>query len=768
MIQTRQVPGPRLTFQIGSHADGLHIRVAGPFSGEELAFTGALPAFDPSGSQEEIGQGLYRVLLPDEASDLYREGLARAAASGSVLALALQFEPDTIQAAQHPWELLHDGERFLLEAGTVRLVRELPFPAPARVPEPRGPLEVLVVAPHHRHPPARQSPFDLLERALHSLILEDTLDLATLMPPTWDALADWMLAGAPGVLHMAGPGDLPFDDAHGDPDPVRADILGSLVYGTGLRLVVLGGGDPGLIAPALVGTGVPAVLAIQPPLPDETAKRFLYGLYAALAAGDTVDAAVAAGRSALARTGWWHVPALYRRVAPAAPAGVGPEAHRIDIAGPQVAQAYLPLRVGLWIRRPDTPPPSGDDLYRIVGVEPRAGSLASDLPPVPGMPPLRPGLVEVRLSAPGCEIHADPVAPVRVEPGLDLPPIWFPITPTRTGPLTITFDIVQDGLRIGSLAHTLDVRSGAPGPAAGWVVSLHTTAPPEPEPIMVVEEAALPSARIPDRPDLVLNPLEPDLVTIPAGAFMMGSTPDQVAMLNKLYGAGWFESEMPEQRVLLASYQIGTYPVTVGDFRVFIESGGYRDARFWTQTGWAWREQNGITMPDMWEGSEWTDDDLLPVIGVSWHEAFAYCRWLASVTGQPYRLPTEAEWEKAARGTDGRIYPWGDDWRAGCSNTKEAGIGHTTPVGSFSPAGDSPYGVVDMSGNVWEWCQTKWRATYRQREDNAPEGSADRVLRGGSWLNLRIGARTANRSRLAPSQRLNGWGFRVVCGPATT
>jgi formylglycine-generating enzyme required for sulfatase activity len=97
---------------------------------------------------------------------------------------------------------------------------------------------------------------------------------------------------------------------------------------------------------------------------------------------------------------------------------------------------------------------------------------------------------------------------------------------------------------------------------------------------------------------------------------------------------------------------------------------------------------------------------------VSWYEAYAYCRWLAEATGKPYRLPTEMEWEKAARGTDGRMFPWGNTWSKELCNSREIwdrADPRTTPVGQFSPDGDSPYGAADMCGNLWEWCGTRWR-----------------------------------------------------------
>ncbi len=196
-----------------------------------------------------------------------------------------------------------------------------------------------------------------------------------------------------------------------------------------------------------------------------------------------------------------------------------------------------------------------------------------------------------------------------------------------------------------------------------------------------------------------------EMIEIPAGPFVMGEGEEQ-------------------HQVTLSAYQIGKYPVTVGQFRRFVEASGYKPY----------------------------DSDCLrgianhPVVWVNWRDAQAYVAWLRESTGQPYRLPTEAEWEKAARGAAGRIYPWEDDWDAGKCNNGESGLNGTSPVGMY-PAGASPYGCLDMAGNVWEWCSTLYES-YPYRADDGREdlqASGDRVLRGGAYWNDREGVRCAYR-----------------------
>jgi formylglycine-generating enzyme required for sulfatase activity len=265
--------------------------------------------------------------------------------------------------------------------------------------------------------------------------------------------------------------------------------------------------------------------------------------------------------------------------------------------------------------------------------------------------------------------------------------------------------------------------------------------------------------------------IEPNLVHISAGSFSMGTSEVQIERLanrdnlaKKWKGKGYFSREGPQHTVTLESYFIGKYPVTVDEYRSFVAMGGYLSAKYWTKAGWNWRETVGKVKPEYWEDEIFTGNDRLPVIGVSWYEAVAYCHWLSKETGKVYRLPTEAEWEKAARGKDGRLYPWGDEFDQTRCNTRANSSDRTKPVGWYSPDGDSPYGCVDMVGNISEWTLSLFKPypyVAGDGRDNE-EDETERVLRGGSWFQPALRARVASRGMNDPFFTDNDVGFRCV------
>jgi formylglycine-generating enzyme required for sulfatase activity len=188
--------------------------------------------------------------------------------------------------------------------------------------------------------------------------------------------------------------------------------------------------------------------------------------------------------------------------------------------------------------------------------------------------------------------------------------------------------------------------------------------------------------------------------------------------------------------------------VTNSQFGQFITARGYHSENWWSSEGWQLRQENNWTCPRFWEDNHQNNPNH-PVVGVSWYEAEAFCNWLSSVSGQKYRLPTEREWERLARGKDGWEYPWGEKWRGGVSNS-EIKLRQTSAVGIF-PTGISPTGAYDCAGNVWEWC-TDWY----------DEEKKTRVLRGGSWNSDRYAVSCTYRGMNDPGGGHNGIGFRVV------
>jgi len=181
-------------------------------------------------------------------------------------------------------------------------------------------------------------------------------------------------------------------------------------------------------------------------------------------------------------------------------------------------------------------------------------------------------------------------------------------------------------------------------------------------------------------------------------------------------------------------YSIAKYPLTNAQYKLFMDAGGYQQSKWWTKAGWKQRESDKWTEPRYWKDANWNGAEQ-PVVGVSWYEAVAFCLWLSEASGEKIMLPTEDQWQYAAQGDDGRAFPWGNDWDgARCNNSvKPFDSNQTTPVRQYEgkDKGDSPFGAVDMAGNVWEWCLTDFEAKTNDVNSNANI----RVLRGGSWYN---------------------------------
>lgn len=227
-----------------------------------------------------------------------------------------------------------------------------------------------------------------------------------------------------------------------------------------------------------------------------------------------------------------------------------------------------------------------------------------------------------------------------------------------------------------------------------------------------------------------------EFVRVPAGLFLMGSDPRRDIHAQP--------DELPQIQVGLDEFWICKYPITVGQFTVFTNATN-RVAPF------DFPQKNGY-----------------PVVNVSWYDALVFSRWASDLTARQVRLPTEAEWEKAARGTDGRLYPWGNDFDAGRLNCAEGEISGTTPVDGYA-SGASPYGAWDMAGNVWEWVNDWYKPDYYAehpgQNPQGPDTGYYKTLRGGAWFSDRAHVRSADRTNFNPENRYDYVGFRVVLIP---
>jgi formylglycine-generating enzyme required for sulfatase activity len=226
-------------------------------------------------------------------------------------------------------------------------------------------------------------------------------------------------------------------------------------------------------------------------------------------------------------------------------------------------------------------------------------------------------------------------------------------------------------------------------------------------------------------------------ITIPAGTFLWGSDPSKDLMAAA--------DETPIREIYLSTYQIMRMPVTNAQYKVFVDVTGHRTPEHWYGKEIPGRRANH------------------PVVNVSWRDAVAFCTWAGG------RLPSEAEWEKAARGTDGRIYPWGNQPPDEQHCNFNRNVDDTTPVGSY-PAGAGPYGAMDMAGNVWEWVNDWYEENYYSISPGSnPQGPATgrfRVLRGGSWFEVGDNyLRSAHRYDNHPAFWSYDNGFRCVRSP---
>ena len=242
---------------------------------------------------------------------------------------------------------------------------------------------------------------------------------------------------------------------------------------------------------------------------------------------------------------------------------------------------------------------------------------------------------------------------------------------------------------------------------------------------------------------------------IEAGKFFMGSKEEEAEI--------WDGTPQFTCNLLMDNYKISIYPITTIQYKKFIDDDGYQQEKYWTAAGWAWRCENMITGPE--SSIKTLPFPNYPQVGVSWFEAVAFCNWLSTKLRLRVTLPTEAQWERAARGVDGRRYPWGSDEEVSkYCNVASTRIGSVVSVGLFTK-GKSICGAFDMAGNILEWCSTKWLDNYIDYEEMVDDdltGILSRIVRGGSYRNQKNFANCAFRLRNEPYYRDANLGFRIA------
>jgi formylglycine-generating enzyme required for sulfatase activity len=227
-------------------------------------------------------------------------------------------------------------------------------------------------------------------------------------------------------------------------------------------------------------------------------------------------------------------------------------------------------------------------------------------------------------------------------------------------------------------------------------------------------------------------------------------------------GSRFHAREQSRRSVYVAEFDMAHAPVTVTQFAAFLNTGAVKQKKWWSQEGWEWLggRQFGWGRENRWQPETWENQrqrPYHPVVGITWHEACAYCSWVSHEKECLVRLPTEEEWEYAARGDDGRPYPWGEYFDATLTNTLEAGRYDTVEVTSI-PGDSSPFEVMDMAGNVQEWTSSD----YSSMPGEQFYDRTLKVVRGGSFDDTSFGSRTSYRRAYPPGYYYSFLGFRVV------
>jgi len=750
---------------------------------------------------QDFGCALFNALLTGEVRVRYSMSQEKARLQGKGLRLKLRFA--TAEMAVLPWEFLYDPRRaeYVCLSHDNPIVRYLELPQSIQPLTVTPPLRILGMVAS----PSDMGALDValekqrVETALRELQEAGLVQLTWLEGQTWRALQQAMRRGEWHVFHFIGHGgfDRITDEGlvmlcgeDGKAQRMNATQLGYLLANhRALRLALLNACESGRgserdlfssTASILIRRGILAVVAMQYPITDHSAIEFARTFYESLVDGLPVDAAVVEGRVAISmevnNTVEWGTPILFMR----SPDGVlfrkqetsivaesNEQEPILDQPQEKVCGPIIPEHDRTQ-REPASSPVMPSSPVKLQAVKPMPTETQPESPNQDRVTQL-PTLYE-RLQTTNTRLNWPKVWRAWLTPvGVGLfamillgvlmlgnPPLATRLLakPTPTRRLPINTPALSATYTPESVTNTLRPPTNTPGPLTGTPkLSVDSSSPP------LCATAGATWTRPADKMTMVC---------VPHGTFQMGSE------------AG-LEDEKPIHSVTLSEFWMDQTEVTVTQFQRFIQDQNYRTeaeerGRSYTYAndGWElvdeanWHHPLGPTSSS--EGNH-------PVVHVSWDDAQAYCAWAGG------RLPTEAEWEYAARGPEEYAFPWGNifngaqlnfcdknctlDW---ADQNSDDGYGFTAPVGSF-PTGKSWVGALDLAGNVWEWTADWYTNEYTSDSQTDPEGPADgqfRVLRGGSWFSTEYDVRSTSRNKDRSTMTYNTLGFRCMMSTSNT